>query len=144
MSQCGGSRSGLSVSGRWLAHVAIFLLMAAMLISLVDTGAILDWRLPPEVPVWAGALMLLIGYQIVVAPLRAVHHWTSFPRAGAEPAWFAFWNAVTWLIGVAFVMWIASNHVPEIREFLQRLPELVRDFAGAIRDLVARYRDEPR
>jgi phage shock protein PspC (stress-responsive transcriptional regulator) len=125
-----------------LAHVALFLLMAAMLISLVNTGAILNWHLPPEVPVWAGALILLVGYQIAVSPLRAAHQWTSSPRPAAEPAWFAFWNAVTWLIGLAFVMWIASNHVPEIREFLQRLPELVRDFAYAVRDLVARYRDE--
>lgn len=127
-----------------LAHVALFLLMAAMLISLVNTGAILNWQLPPEIPVWAGALILLIGYQIVVAPLRAVHYWTSFPGPGADPGWFAFWNAVTWLIGLAFVMWIASHHVPEIREFVHRLPDLVRDFADAMRDLVARYRGEAR
>jgi phage shock protein PspC (stress-responsive transcriptional regulator) len=123
-----------------LAHVALFLLMAAMMISLVNTGAILNWHLPPEVPVWAAALILLVGYQIAVSPLRAFHRWNPVPRSGAEPAWFAFWNAVTWLIGLAFVMWIASNHVPEIREFLHRLPDIVRDFASAIRDLVARYR----
>jgi hypothetical protein len=42
---------------------------------------------------------------------------------------------VSWLIGLAFMVWIGSNHIPEIREFLQRLPELVRDFALAVRDL---------
>ena len=124
-----------------LAHIALFLLMAALMISLVNTGAILNWHLPPDVPVWAGALILLVVYQIVVSPLRVAHHWTLVPRPGVEPAWFAFWNAVVWLIGLAFVVWIASNHVPEIREFLQRLPDLLRDFANAIRDLVTKYRD---
>jgi phage shock protein PspC (stress-responsive transcriptional regulator) len=117
-------------------HVALFLVMAAMMISLVNTGGILSWELPADVPVWAGALILLIAYQIAVSPLRVFQHWASFPRPGAEPAWLAFWNAVTWLIGMAFVLWIASNHVPEIREFVQRVPGLIRDFAYAVRDLV--------
>ena len=48
-------------------------------------------------------------------------------RAGA---WFAFWNAVVWMVGLAVVVWIASDHVPEIREFLQRLPDVVRQFVS--------------
>ena len=118
-----------------LVHVALFLIMAAMLISLVNTGAILKWELPEDIPVWAGALMLLIAYQIAVSPLRAFHHWNSMPRPGADPGWFAFWNAVTWLMGLALVVWIGSNHMPEIREFIQHVPELFRDFAHAMRDL---------
>jgi phage shock protein PspC (stress-responsive transcriptional regulator) len=119
-----------------LVHLALFLTMAAMLISLVNTGGVLDWRLPPNVPVWAAALILLVGYQIVVSPLRALQHWSWQWRADGPPA-YAFWNAVIWLIGLAFVLWIASNHIPEIREFLQRLPPLVRDFVDAIRDAIA-------
>ena len=97
-----------------------------------------QWRLPEDVPVWAGALILLIGYQIAVSPLRAVQHWTLGSRSGRQPALFAFWNAVIWLVGMAFGVWIASNHMPEIREFLQRVPELFRDFMQAIKDLVKR------
>ena len=120
-----------------LIQVALFLTMAAMLISLVNTGAILAWHLPPEVPVWAGALILLVGYQIVVAPLRAAQQWNL--RGPAQPL-FAFWNAVIWLSGMAVAFWIASNHIPEIREFIQRLPGLFRQFAEAMRGLVS----EPR
>jgi hypothetical protein len=51
---------------------------------------------------------------------------------------FAFWNAVVWLVGIAFAVWLASEHLPEIREFLRRLPQLFRDFGLTIRDLMAR------
>lgn len=125
-----------------LAHVALFLLMAAAMISLVNTETVLNWELPPDVPVWAAALILLVAYQIAVSPLRAVHQWATVPRAGAaQPAWFAFWNAVAWLIGAAFVVWIASDHVPEIREFVQRLPDLFRDFGHAVREFFERSRE---
>jgi hypothetical protein len=45
---------------------------------------------------------------------------------------------VVWVVGLAFVTWMASNHIPEIREFVQRLPELFREFTWAIRDFVRR------
>jgi phage shock protein PspC (stress-responsive transcriptional regulator) len=121
-----------------LVHLALFLTMAATMISLVNTGGVLSWRLPSDVPVWAAALVLLIGYQVVVSPIRAVQHWSWRPRDEAQPNPYAFWNAVVWLIGMFFVVWIASNHMPEIREFLQRLPPLVHDFAEAIRNFWAR------
>lgn len=120
-----------------IAHLALFLTMMAMLISLVNTGTILDWRLPEDVPLWAGVLILLVGYQIVVSPIRAAHHW-PWPRLHAHAPWFTFWNAVVWMIGLAIAVWIASDHLPEIREFLQRLPDVTRDFGIAMRDLFER------
>jgi hypothetical protein len=56
----------------------------------------------------------------------------------------AFWNAVVWLIGLAFAIWLASNHIPEIREFVQRLPDLFREFIWAMRDLASQLGREPR
>jgi phage shock protein PspC (stress-responsive transcriptional regulator) len=121
-----------------LVHLAIFMTMFAMLVSLVNTNSILRWQLPDDVPLWAAVLVLLVGYQVVVSPIRAAHHWAARPQGGAAAQWLAFWNAVVWLLGMAFALWIASNHVPEIREFVQRLPPLARDFGLAMRDLFAR------
>jgi phage shock protein PspC (stress-responsive transcriptional regulator) len=121
-----------------LVHIALFVVMVAMMISLVNTGAILDWHLPSDIPLWAGALILLVAYQVVVSPFRAAEHWSWYAGGGATAAPFAFWNAVVWLVGIAFAVWLASEHLPEIREFLRRLPQLFRDFGWAIRDLMAR------
>jgi phage shock protein PspC (stress-responsive transcriptional regulator) len=121
-----------------LAQMGLFLLTMAALISLVNTGAILDWELPSDVPVWAAAVVLLVAYQIVVSPLKAAQAWRWSPAAGPALAPFAFWSAIVWLIGIAFAIWLASNHIPEIREFVQRLPHLFRDFAWTMRDLAHR------
>jgi phage shock protein PspC (stress-responsive transcriptional regulator) len=121
-----------------LVHLALFLTLGTMLISLVNRGEILRWRLPDDVPVWAGVLILLVAYQIVVAPIRAAHHWPSHPPTEAQPGVSAFWNAVVGLMGLTLVVWIASGHLPEIREFLQRLPDVFRDLVHAIRDTTAR------
>jgi phage shock protein PspC (stress-responsive transcriptional regulator) len=117
-----------------LAHVALFIGAAAMVISLVNRGAILSWSLPPDVPLWAAVLIVLVAYQIVVSPIRAAEHWTKYAGPGMDPAAFAFWSAAAWLIGLAFVVWIASNHVQEIGEFVQHVPELVRAFVEAVHD----------
>lgn len=121
-----------------IAQMALFLVAISMLISLVNTRAILSWRLPDDVPLWGAALGLLIVYQVAVSPLRAARHWAAIPAGTAASASVAFWHAVAWLTGLAFAIWLASDHIPEIREFLRRVPELVRDFALAMRDLVQR------
>jgi hypothetical protein len=92
------------------------------------------------VPSWAGALILLVGYQIVVSPIRAVQHWSWNLRGPGQPGLYPFWSAVIWLIGMAVIVWIATNHIPEIREFIQRVPPLFREFVEAMRDLFSRQR----
>ena len=142
-------RAGLSAAAAppppWLAavlpvfglvHLMLFLIAAGMMISLVNTGAILSWQKPPDVPLWAAAIVLFVGYQIAVSPFRGVQHWVWRSGAGAGAGWFAFWHAVIWLIGLAIVLWVASDHIPEITEFMQRVPHLFREFMYAVRDVV--------
>ena len=97
-----------------LVHLILFLIAAGMMISLVNTGAILSWQKPPDVPLWAAALMLFIAYQIARLAIPGVQHWVWRSGAGAGAGWFAFWHAVIWLIGLAIVLWVASDHIPEI------------------------------
>jgi phage shock protein PspC (stress-responsive transcriptional regulator) len=119
-----------------LVHLSLFLIAAAMMISLVNTGTILQWQKPPDVPLWTAALVLFIGYQIAVSPFRGVQHWAWRSGAGSAAGWFAFWHAVIWLIGLAVALWVASDHIPEITEFMQRLPHLLREMMYGIRDFV--------
>jgi phage shock protein PspC (stress-responsive transcriptional regulator) len=115
-----------------LAHLALVVMLGATVISLVNTGAVLGWTLPPGVPMWAGIIILFIGYQIVVSPIRVMERW-SWQMRGPVAGPDAYWMSAVWLIGMAAAVWFASNHIPEIREFIQRLPPLVQQFAEAVR-----------
>lgn len=119
-----------------LVHLVLFLIAAAMMISLVNTGTILQWQKPADVPLWTAVLVLFIGYQIAVSPFRGLQHWAWRSGAGSAAGWFAFWHAVIWLIGLAVALWVASDHIPEIAEFTQRLPHLFREMMYGIRDFV--------
>jgi phage shock protein PspC (stress-responsive transcriptional regulator) len=142
-------RAGLSAAAAppppWLAavlplfglvHLMLFLIGVAMMVSLVNTGTILQWQKPPDVPLWAAALVLFIGYQIAVSPFRGLQHWAWRSGAGSAAGWFSFWHAVIWLIGLAVALWVASDHIPEITEFVQRVPHLFRELSYALRDAI--------
>ena len=112
-----------------LMHLVLFLVMAGTLISLVNNGAVMGREVPHDVPMWAAVLTVLVVYQILASPLRAAASWSQ-----AQPGWYAFWNSLISLAGLGVVIWYASHHMPEIREFLQEVPHIFRDFMYALRD----------
>ena len=120
-----------------LVQLGLFLTMAAMVVSLVNTGQIMGWYLPEDVPRWGGVLGLLIAYQIAVSPLKAAQYWSALPQPGVDGRWVATSNAITALVGLAIVLWISSDNMPAIREFLRNMPELFREFGDAMRRLFA-------
>ena len=84
-----------------LVHLALFVTMMAMMISLVNTGTILSWHLPADVPPWAGVLILLASYQVVVSPIRAANWWSlhsqpagrrSGSRSGTPSSGWSGWR----------------------------------------------------
>lgn len=121
-----------------LLQFALFFVMVAAMVSLVNTGEVLGWELPPDMPMWAGLLVLLVGYQLISSPLRGMQYMSAHPGTGLHPAGYGFWNAVVALVALAFLFWFASGHIPEIQKFLQRLPEVGREFGDAMRELFAR------
>ena len=121
-----------------LVHLALFVTMMAMMISLVNTGTILSWHLPAEIPPWAGVLILLAGYQVVVSPIRAANWWSCGRRPAGRRS-----GLPSGMPSSGWWGWPSSSGLPritspEIREFLQRFPDMVRQFVDAIRDVFAR------
>ncbi|MBA3950076.1 MAG: PspC domain-containing protein [Acidobacteria bacterium] len=112
-------------------HLILFLIAAVAVVSLVNHEQAFGWRLDPDIPMWAALLILLIAYQIVVTPLRAA---AAAPWAGQGG--HSAWNATIWLVGLAFALWVASNHMPEVREFLVQAPELFRGFIADVRRML--------
>jgi phage shock protein PspC (stress-responsive transcriptional regulator) len=100
------------------AALAVACLVAGA--SLLATGAILGWILPPGVPQWVAVLALVAVFALVNAPLRAVRY-ATYDALGPRRGWFVFWDGVLWLALVIVAGWIAVHHVPEIEEFIRHL-----------------------
>jgi phage shock protein PspC (stress-responsive transcriptional regulator) len=110
-----------------LALVAALLTLAWLiaLFSLVTTGAVFGW-IPFHLPLWAAVIGLLLLYQAVVWPLRAVRH-AMMPRlyAYAYP-WHAFWDGLVALCLLALVLWFVTHHGQDLQHSFDSLQQNLR------------------
>ena len=117
---CGLIWAALGLMG---ALVTLAWLLA--LFSLVTTGAVFGW-MPLHVPLWAAVIGLLLIYQAVVWPLRAVRH-GMMPRFYGYPSpWHAFWDALVGLFLLAVVVWYFTHHGHDLQQSLDSLQQNVQ------------------
>jgi phage shock protein PspC (stress-responsive transcriptional regulator) len=109
----------LSILRAGLALIAFFVFL-----SLVTTGAGFGVPLPAGVPVWIAVLVLLVVYNLVAWPLKAMRHaWCYHAFCGQRYAPPVFWLAdtVVWLAFVVVMVWLADHYVPHVHEALCNL-----------------------
>ena len=113
-----------------LINLALLALLALAIYSLATAGEILGWTIPAGMPLWLAIVMLIVLYNIITSPLGAARHavYGSF----GHPA-LAVWGGIVWLGVLVFLLVLASNHVPEIRVFIENLPSLWREFANGFK-----------
>jgi len=124
MGYVGNTVLGISLPFIAVVSAALFVVWAFAMISLLTTGAIFGWPLPPGVPLWAGVVILVALHILVTAPLRAARfggprHWGT-PAYGA---WAALYG-VLWIAFTAIFFWFAYLHIPQIHALIERLPEI--------------------
>ena len=105
------------------------------IISLLATGALFGLALPANVPVWVAALLLLIVYGILVAPLKFARRSCYWNLGRARWAWSFVYlmDAIIWLLVVAALLWLAAHYSPELRDALHSIPSLAHQAADDIR-----------
>ena len=100
----------LSILRAVLALIAFF-----VFVSLVTTDAVFGVPLPAGVPVWVAVIVLLVVYNLVAWPLKAMRHaWCYHAFCGQRYAPPVFWLADTavWLGFVVVMVWLADHYVP--------------------------------
>lgn len=104
-----------------IVTVVAGLLLVVALISLFTTGDIFGWTIPPHIPRWAAALVLMMIYQAIAAPSAYMRHVVRGPY-GRPAIHFGFApGGVLWIGMVVFCAWWGYHHVPEVHDFIQRL-----------------------
>jgi phage shock protein PspC (stress-responsive transcriptional regulator) len=106
-----------------LLSVLITLLGVASVISLIATGAIFGIMLPAGIPLWLGVILLILAFQMVNWPLRAMRH--AFWHGGYGPAYAGpiahLWVPFIWLAILMVTLWYLNRHGPEVHEAVRQL-----------------------
>jgi phage shock protein PspC (stress-responsive transcriptional regulator) len=118
--------AGLALPLIGLVSAAFTVAFIITLASLLTTGGILGYYLPPGVPPWAAIVALVAAYALVAAPLRAARY-GAYEALGPRRGWFVFWDGVLWIALVVLAWWIAARYVPGVGELFR---DLFHDWRG--------------
>ncbi len=112
--------SGLIWAALGLVAALVTLGWLLALFSLVTTGAIFGW-FPFHLPMWIALILLILVYQAVIWPLRAVR-FALMPRFyGYAQPWHAFWDALVGLCLFALIVWFLTHQGHDLRHSLETL-----------------------
>jgi phage shock protein PspC (stress-responsive transcriptional regulator) len=111
-----------------LMSIGLFWLWLFAIVTLVTRQEVFGQPLPEDVPLWLGFVILIVIYQVVAWPIHMARRSSYWALGGAYHGTIA---ALDGLLSVVFLMlgiWLAFHYVPEVREFLQHLPDVIRSF----------------
>jgi phage shock protein PspC (stress-responsive transcriptional regulator) len=123
---------GAHVIGRTLAIVvgiatALFVLVwLGAFLSFVTTGAFFGLVPPFHAPFWVVVVLMFVAYGMVIGPLHAVRHAAGGAAHYPRHPWLAALDGIIMLAVLVALIFYASHHMPEVREFFGHLNDAIR------------------
>ena len=114
--------SGLIWAALGLLGAVVTLLWLFALFSLITSGAVFGWN-PFHLPLWVAIIGILLVYQAVIWPLRAVRHGLVPRFYGYTYPWHAFWDALVGLFIFVAVVWYLTHHGQDLRQSFDSLQQ---------------------
>jgi len=93
------------------------------ILSLLTTGALLGWSLPDGVPFWAAIIILLLLYNTIAWPMRAMRRSVYYSVGPYQGAWVEAWNGIFGLAVIFALIWYGYHHLPEVRSLIDHLSQ---------------------
>jgi len=125
---------------KWV-RLLFFCLGIYAVYSLVTKGGVFGVVLPSGIPLWVGIVAIVVIYQLLTLPLKALQ-WSCYYR-GAPPHACGPWLAgpfagLIWLGFLAAVIWLGDHYVPQFHEALKQLPPLLHQAVDAVQKWLER------
>ena len=117
--------AGVMVPVLSIANALFFWLCVYVVFSLVTMREAFGIFMPDDVPLWVGILVVWFVYQSAAWPLHAARRASYQALGGLHHASVAALDGMLSLGIAAFIVWFAYNNMPEVREFLRTLPEML-------------------
>jgi hypothetical protein len=99
--------------------------------SLVTKGGVFGVLLPADIPVWLGIVFVLMLYQLLTWPIKALRYscyCQTGPHWGCGPGPL---SGLVWLGFLVVVVWLTDHYVPGFHEALRQLPPLLHQAADS-------------
>ena len=109
---------------KWM-KLLCFCLGIYAIYSLATKGGVFGVMLPAGIPAWLGIIFVIMLYQLVTWPIKALRHSLYYQRCGYGP-YFA--GPLPGLLGLFFgvgLIWLAAHYVPQFHEALKLLLQLL-------------------
>jgi phage shock protein PspC (stress-responsive transcriptional regulator) len=124
--------SGVAAPLFGLLNLALVILLVLSFVSLATTHALFGHPLPEEIPLWAGFLLLILGFQVASGILAGLLRPATIGYGPANTAWIGQFFGTLWLLAIAASVWWGYNHVPAVHDFIQRLPAIWDEFVHSL------------
>ena len=111
-----------------LVSIGLFWLWLFAIVSLVTRQEVFGQPLPEDMPLWLGFVILIVVYQVVAWPIHIARRSSYWALGGAYHGTIAALDGLLSLVFLMFGIWLAFHYVPEVRELLQQLPDVIRSF----------------
>jgi phage shock protein PspC (stress-responsive transcriptional regulator) len=112
---------------------ALFIVLILAVVSLVNTGTVFEWPVPPGIPLWASVLTLFAIFHLATSPLRAARYAVFSARTSGFEAGARLWSGLLWIALLATLLWVFTTHTPEVQEIVRGLPDVWRRILQSVR-----------
>lgn len=102
-------------------ELGLIVLLVYAIYSLIKWHAIFGWRPPEQIPLWAGILILLALYSVVVSPFVAARHTLHFRSGGLVYRHSTALDEVVPLVVLGVLVWLGYLYVPAVHHFIQNI-----------------------
>lgn len=117
-----------------LRAILLFLCWFAIILF-VTTGSVFGITPPDNLPMWAGIVLLVLAYKIVVAPIKALrrsYYYRLNGWPGSVHPFAEFWHGLLTVLIVALGIWMADHFIPGFHQALVNLPSLCHHVGDSI------------
>ena len=117
---------------KWVRLLCLALMIYAIY-SLATHGHVFGLWLPYGIPVWIGIIAVVMAYQLVCWPIKAMRY--SYYHPGV-PHWghAGPLDGLVWLGFAAGMIWLADHYSPSFHDWLQDLPPAIHHAADSVKE----------
>ena len=128
------AREKLGFASPWARnHPSCSACLSGMGYCWLESALAWGWPLPSGIPLWAGILILVVLYQVLVTPIRAGRQASLYAFGPGHFGLATFWDGFVWLGLLTAFGWLLYTRMPEVhtvREFIDHVPEALKSLVG--------------